>query len=128
MDAPAFPGRLDGGGGCIDVLGHTARQAADHRTFDFAGNLLHGREIAFADDGKSGFDDVDAEPRQLAGDFQFFTLVHGSARALFAVAQRCVEYDDFVAHKFSAFWRRIRRRPSPPEKTKTPPPFWQWGF
>jgi hypothetical protein len=35
----------------------------------------------------------------LAGDLQFFAQVHGSAGALFAVAQRGVEYNDaFIFH------------------------------
>jgi predicted ABC-class ATPase len=46
--------------------------------------------------GKAGLDDIDLEAGQLAGDLQLFAQVHGSAGALLAVAQRCVEYNDAV--------------------------------
>src|SRR5665213_2362341 len=100
MDAPAFAGGFDRLAGGVNVMRHTTGESADDRAFDFAGDGLDGGKIAVADDGKTGLDDIDVQARKLAGDLQFFAQVHGSARALLAVAQRCVEYDYFVVfHK-----------------------------
>src|SRR5262245_58511025 len=85
----SFPARrLDGVSGGIDVLGHAARKAADDRAFDLAGDFLDRGEVAFAGDGKTRFDDVDAKPGKLARDFELFTRGHGRARTLLAITER----------------------------------------
>src|SRR4026209_1383961 len=96
MDAPTPTGRLDGIAGGIDVLGHTAGKATDDRAFDFAGDFLHGGEVAFAGNWKPGFNYIDAEPRKLACDFEFLPRRHGCAGTLLAVAERGVKDDDAV--------------------------------
>jgi hypothetical protein len=96
VDAPAFAGRFDGFAGGVDVARHAAGQAADDRAFDLAGDGADGGEIAVADDGKAGLDDIDAQAGQLAGDLELFAQVHGSAGALLAVAQGRVEYNDAI--------------------------------
>ncbi len=87
VDAAAFAGGLDGLAGRVDVPRHATRQAADDGAFDLTGDGLDGCEIAVADDREAGLDDIDLQARQLPGDLQLFAQVHGSARALLAVAK-----------------------------------------
>ncbi len=53
-------------------------------------------EVAVGGDGEAGFEDVDAEVRELVRHAQFFVVVHGAAGGLLAVAEGGVEEDDFV--------------------------------
>ncbi len=99
MDAPAVTGGFDGGAGGVDVVGGAAGQTGDDRAAHLGGDLLDRVEIAVADDRETGLDDIDVEASKLAGDLHFFAQVHGSAGALFAVAQGGVENDDFVGHE-----------------------------
>ena len=48
--------------------------------------------------GKTGFDEVHAQRRQLAGHLQLLVDPHREAGRLFAVAQRGVENDEPVSH------------------------------
>ncbi len=47
--------------GAVDVVVVAARQAANRRALDLAGDGLHGLEIAGRGDGEAGFDDVHAK-------------------------------------------------------------------
>ena len=96
VDAAAFAGGLDGGGGGFDVFGHAPREPADHRAFDLGGDRLDSFEIPVADDREPGLDHVHVHAGELAGDFHFFPQVHTGARALLPVTQRGVENDDLV--------------------------------
>ena len=69
--------------------------------FDFLGDGLHRFEVTAAYHGKTGLDDVDVEPGQLAGDFHFFAQVHAGARALLAIAQRRIENNYIVRHRMN---------------------------
>ena len=102
--------RLHGGSRCIDILGDTSSQPADDRSLDFGGDRSHRFEIAVADHRKTGFDHIDVEASQLAGDFHLLAQVHAGAGALFAVAQRRIKNRDFVRHRMSAFFRRKVRK------------------
>jgi hypothetical protein len=55
-------------------------------------------EVVVGGDGKAGFDDVDAQLRELLGEGDLLLDVHGEAGGLFAVSQGGVENDD-AAHK-----------------------------
>ena len=57
---------------------------------------MDGLEVAVADDREAGLDDIDIEAGKLARDLHFLAQVHGSAGALFAVAQGGVEDQDAV--------------------------------
>ncbi len=111
MDAPALARRFEGLAGGVNVARDAASQAADDRAFDLARDGADGGEIAIADDGKAGLDDIDAQAGQLAGDLELFAQVHGSAGALLAVAQRCVKKDDpIVFHNMSCKDQKPHRR------------------
>ena len=69
-------------------------RAAMLRAADFAGDALHGLEIALRGDGEAGLDDVDAEAFQLVGDGQLLIGVHAAARRLLAIAQGGVKDQD----------------------------------
>ena len=47
-----------------------ARQPADDRAVDLAGDRLHRLEVARRGDREAGLDDVDAEPRKLVRDLE----------------------------------------------------------
>jgi hypothetical protein len=121
VNPPLFSRRLDGLAGGFDVLGHTTGQSADGWAFDFAGDFLDRGEVAVARHGETGLDDIDAEPGELTGHFEFFAWGHGGAGALFAIAERRIEYDDAVVfHGCFRWWRRVPD--SDIGKQKTPPP------
>ena len=85
----------------LNILRNGAGQAADNGTADLCCNGLHGGEISIRSDGKSGFDHVDTEAIQLAGQLLLLLHIHAAARGLFAVTKRCVEYSDAGAfHQF----------------------------
>ncbi len=92
----AFAGRFDGGSGGIDVFVHTSGKPADHRPLNLRGNRVDGLEVTITDHREPGFDHIDVQPAQLAGDFHFFAQVHAGARALFAIAQRRIKNSDLV--------------------------------
>jgi len=75
-----------------------ASQRADGRFFDDFGDRFDRFGIARTGGGKAGFNNVHAELFQLASDADFFFTGHGSARALFAVAQSGIEEVQTLAH------------------------------
>src|SRR6185437_7952723 len=95
VDAAAF-GEFHRFGATVDVLGVGARQARDDRILGATGDFADGLKIAFRGDRKTGLDDVDAHVVEHFGDLELFLERHGRARALLAVAQGGVEYDDAV--------------------------------
>ena len=64
--------------------------------FDDRGNGFDGFEIAIAGGGETGLYHINLQFFQLLGDADFFFASHGCARALFAVAQGGIEYDEAV--------------------------------
>ena len=90
MDAGTGRG-LQGLVGDVDILADAAAKAGDAGAANFAGDALHGLEITLRGDGKTGFDNVDAEALELAGQNQLFLGVHAAAGRLFTVAQGRVE-------------------------------------
>ena len=100
MDAGAVTGGKQGASRGLDILGHAARQTADHRPLDLTGDGLHRLEIAVADDGEPRLDDVDLQARELAGDLQLLTKIHGGAGALLPVTEgRVKNQDSVIVHK-----------------------------
>ena len=95
MDAFALS-RLDRLGAAVDVLERGARETAHHRFLGALGDLVHGGEIAFGSDRKTGLNDVDTHLIEQLGDFEFLFMGHGGAGALLAVPQRGVEDNDVV--------------------------------
>jgi hypothetical protein len=89
--------------GRIDVFGHATSESTDDRAIDFAGDFLDGGEVAFAGDRETGFDDIDAESRKLAGDFELLTRRHGGPGTLLTVTERGVKDDDSVVFHVSFF-------------------------
>ncbi len=80
----------------IDIGLVGAREAADHRAFDRAGDRLDGFEVAGGGDRKARLDHVDAEARQLLGDLDLLLGVERDSRRLLAVTQRGVKNVDAV--------------------------------
>ena len=108
MDARPL-GVLDGVPAGADIALHAARQAADDRAFDLAGDGLHGLEVAGAAGRETGLDDVHTQPRELVRDLQLLRRVEAAPGRLLAVAQRGVEEDDRLAYVATA----RRRLPLP---------------
>ena len=90
MDARPL-GVLDRVPGRVDVLEAGARQAADDRAVDLAGDRLDRLEIARRGDREARLDDVHAKARELVRDLQLLLLVERDARRLLTVAQGGVE-------------------------------------
>ena len=82
--------------GDVAVIG--ARQRADRRVLDLAGDRLHRLEIAVGGRGEAGLDYIHAQALQLARDAQFLVLGHRGTGRLLAVAQGGVEDEDFIVH------------------------------
>jgi hypothetical protein len=87
---------LDGLAGAVDVELARPGEPAHHRPLEPPGDLRHGLEIAFRGDGKARLDDVDAHLVEEVGDLELLLECHGGARALLAVAQGGIEYEDAV--------------------------------
>src|SRR5439155_11577905 len=87
----------------VDVGSRGPGEGGDHRPVDLARDPLNGLEVAGRRQGEAGFDDVNPEPRQLAGDPEFLIGVEGGARGLLAVAQGRVEDVYALVHQF-LFW------------------------
>ncbi len=83
--------------GAVYILFQRPRQTADGGVLNGFGHRLHRFEIALAGDGKTGLDDIHLHQFQFPGDADLLLASHGSARALLAVAQGGVEYDQFVS-------------------------------
>ena len=90
--------RLDGLGGAVDVFFHGTRQRTNRTVLHGLGHGLDRLEVAGAGGREAGLDDVHAHALQGLGDAHLLVAGHGRARALFAVAQRGVENDQFVIH------------------------------
>ena len=104
VDAGAGASGFEGGGGGFDVAGQAAGEAGDDGAVDLGGDFVDGLEIAVANDGETGFDDVHIDACELSGDFEFFAKVHAGAGALFAVAEGGVEDDDLIRHRLWEGW------------------------
>ena len=63
---------------------------------NLAGDGANALEVAVRGNGKSSFENIHAERRQLMGHAQLFVVMHGAAGRLFAVAQSGIEEDDLV--------------------------------
>ena len=96
MDATALRRRLHRCARGFDILRDAPGQAANNGPLDFSGDLGDCLEIPITDDGEAGFDYIDVQSCQLAGDLHLLPQVHGCAGTLFPVAQGGVENDDFV--------------------------------
>ncbi|OPZ84158.1 MAG: hypothetical protein BWY76_01971 [bacterium ADurb.Bin429] len=81
-----------------DVLLVRAAEPGDSRPLHFLGNAVDRLEIALGRDGKTRFNDIYAQARELAGDFQLLLDIHAGTGRLLAVAQRGVEYDNLLRH------------------------------
>ena len=90
-------GDLDGVPADPDVLLDGPRQAGDARALDLGRDRLDRLEVVGRGDREPGLDDVDAQPGELVRDLELLGPVQGSARRLFAVAQRRVEDPDVPA-------------------------------
>jgi hypothetical protein len=102
-------GGFDGTGSGFDVLTLAAGKGGDARAVNFAGDLADGVGVALAGDGETGFNDVDAECRQLMGHAQLLFVVHGAARGLLAVAEGGIEEDYLVRRGHRAYRFRSGR-------------------
>ena len=80
----------------VDVFLVAARQAADRRAADRAGDFADGFEVARRGDRKAGLDHVDAQVHERLRDLQLFFEVHAAAGRLLAVAERGVENHDLA--------------------------------
>lgn len=113
-------GVLDGLPGGADIILVAAREATDYRNVtvrvngvtDLDGDGFHGLEVVLRRRGKSGFDDIHAELRQLASDVQLLLRRQRSSRRLLAVAERRVEDPNVLRVRNSL---RHVLRPIPPE-------------
>ena len=108
--------RLERVGGLVDVVGMRAGEAGDHRSLISAAIRDTASKSPGRRRGESGFDDVDLEAGELAGDRDLVVGRQRDPRGLFAVAQRGVEDDQAVGHGESlvlegAEWDRRRGVP-----------------
>ena len=85
MDA-RLGGVAHGGAGAVDVGGIAARQAADGRPLDLAGNGLDRLEVAGRGDREAGLDHVHAQLFQGVRHLELLGQVHAGARRLLTVA------------------------------------------
>ena len=60
------------------------------------GDLGDGLEVAIRGDREARLDDVDPHGVEEVGDLQLLLEGHGGAGALLAIAQGCIENEDFV--------------------------------
>ena len=95
VDAPGTR-RLDRLEGTRDVLVEGPAQPRHGGILDDFGNRLDRFEIAVGGRRKTGLDHVHTHFFQLAGDAQLLLAGHRCARALLAVAQGGIEYDQVV--------------------------------
>ena len=98
--------RLDG---ALRIAVLTACQRRDGDAPNFAGDPLHGLEVAGRGGREAGLDDVDLEADELACDFELLGRRQAGARGLLPVAQGGVEDADGAGRNGRA---RIRRRSS----------------
>ena len=83
---------------------------------NFAGDGADGLGVAVGGDGEAGFEDVDAEGRELMGHAQLFGVVHGAAGGLLAVAEGGVEEVDAVGLGYDCGLFRVHgARPQYPD-------------
>ena len=83
-----------------NVVPARAGKRGDGNVADFFRNGLHGLKVASGSDRKTGFNNVHAEGRQLAGHPDLFLGVHGKTGRLFTVAEGSIE-NSYVAHGYS---------------------------
>jgi len=100
VDARAGCG-FEGFGCGFDVFAFGAGQRGDPGAADLFGDGEHRFEITGGGDGEAGFEDVNAEAGDLVRHAELFSVVHGAAGGLLAVAERGVEEDDLIAVRHS---------------------------
>jgi hypothetical protein len=61
------------------------------RVPDFSGYRACGIEVSRGRNGETRFDNICAEFLDLMGKPQLFLFIHGKARRLLAISQRCIE-------------------------------------
>ena len=96
----------------VDVLFVAARQAANRRAADRAGDFADRLEVARRSDRKAGLDHVDAQIHERLRDLQLLLEIHAATGRLLAVAQRGVENDDrawFVLVDMVSVTIRVKR-------------------
>jgi|SRR5690606_30848984 len=87
----------DGFGATVDILEACACKASHNSPLDPFGDGGNRLEISIGSNGEAGFDDVDAHFVEQVGDLELLLERHGCARALLAVAQRCVKNQYSIA-------------------------------
>ena len=75
-------------------------QPADNSVLGISGNFPDGFKVSLRGNWKAGLDNINPHLVQQVCDFPLFFVAHGRARALFAVAQGCVEDNDAVCGLF----------------------------
>ena len=82
------PGRaLERRAGSVNVFGHGAGQPADYRPCNFLPNAAHGLKVLVGGHRKAGLDNIDAQPRQLVGDFELFPHCQRGTGRLLGIPQ-----------------------------------------
>src|SRR5687768_7391405 len=107
VNATFLPGGLHRLAGGIDVLGHATCEATNDRAFDFLSDGFNGGEVTITNHREAGLDHINFETRELAGDLEFFSQVHGSPGALLPVAQCCVKDDDSLVFHNCSFYSTV---------------------
>ncbi len=79
-----------------DVVGDGARETADGRPVDLLRDLADGLEVVGRGCGIAGFDHVDLEQGELAGDGEFLFAAEARSGRLFTVSEGGVENRNFV--------------------------------
>ena len=99
--------RGDGVPGGLDIALGRACKRADGGVLNHLCDRADRLGVAWAGGGKAGFDDVNTQLLQLAGNPHFFVAGHRRARALLAVAECGVKNEQTVSHsRVSHQWAR----------------------
>ena len=80
----------------VDIFENCARQTANNRAFDLVCNAPHSIVILIGRYGKSRLDNIDIEPRELMGNFNFFAQRERSPWCLFRISQSGIKNNDAV--------------------------------
>ena len=80
----------------VNIFENCARQTANNRAFDLVCNTPHSIVVLIGRYGKSGLDNIDIEPRELMGNFNFFAQRERSPWRLFRISQSSIKNNDAV--------------------------------